>query len=219
MTRRLCLTGFFFLLASAGALAQDPVVTTHADPPPAEIADPIKGLLAAGGSRVAVGAKTLDFWWVKALPLAPAPAEVDWSSVEEGALVGAVRVSATYSDIRGKTIKPGVYTLRYGLQPADGNHLGVSPYREFLLISPAASDQSPAALGHDGAVNVSKQTTGVSHPASWSLDPPLAADAPLSIRKNDAGQKGVVFEVSVSRGGKDAGRLKFGLILVGSIQS
>ena len=56
----------------------------------------------------------------------------------------------------GAVIKPGVYTLRYGVQPDNGDHLGVSPHRQFLLISPAADDRNPAPQGHDGTVELSK---------------------------------------------------------------
>ena len=87
---------------------------------------------------------TLDFWFVTSLPLQAGGAP-SWQQTEEGTIVGAVRVSAVYRDIRGRTIKPGTYTLRYGIQPANGDHLGVSPFREFLLLSPAAADTPSTA--------------------------------------------------------------------------
>ena len=45
-----------------------------------------------------------------------------------------------------------------------------------------------------------------------------AGIAPLTLKKNDAGMTAVVFQVPVSRGGKETGSLKFGLVLVGQIQ-
>ena len=117
-----------------------------------------------------------------------------WSSVESGTLVGAMRVSGRFKEIRGKVVKPGVYTLRYGQQPQNGDHLGISPFREFLLISPAALDTDPKVLGFDGVVALSKQVIGTSHPASLSLDPPEdAPGAVLSTYKNESGHDGVVF--------------------------
>src|SRR5438552_3635868 len=205
------------ILIAAGARAQTPMVTTHSDAAPSELAAAIKTQLAPGGQQVAVGGKTLAFWWVKTLPLRGN--EIGWSSIEEGTLVGAVRLASTYNDMRGRALKPGVYTLRYGIQPADGNHLGASPTPEFLLLSPAASDTSAAALGHDGTIKISKLSIGLSHPAVWGLDPPIASGAPLSLKKNDAGMTAVIFEIPVTRDGKDAGALKFGLILVGEIQT
>ena len=121
--------------------------------------------------------------------------------------------------MRGRPLRPGVYTLRYAIQPADGNHLGASPNPEFLLLSPAGSDTSAAALGHDGTITISKLSIGLSHPAVWGLDPPIASGAALSLKKNDAGMTAVIFEIHVTREGKDAGALKFGLVLVGEIQT
>ena len=209
----------FTLVISTLAVAQDAVVTAHSEAVPAGLADGVRAVLAAGGQHVAAGTRTLDFWWVKTLPLAAGSSGVTWESVPEGTLVGAVQISANYPDIRGKTIKAGLYTLRYALQPENGDHLGVSPYRDFLLLSPAGVDTSAATLSHDDTVNLSKQSLGISHPATWSLDPPVATSAPSTVYKNDAGFTGVVFQVPVSRDGKDVGTLKFGLILVGSIQS
>ena len=208
----------FLVITCAAASAQTPAVSSHNDAVPAELADAIKTQLASGGQRADIGGKVFDFWWVKALPLRGGSPEIGWSAVEEGTIVGAVKLGAPYTEMRGRTIKQGVYTLRYGIQPADGNHLGASPNPEFLLLSPAAADTSSAALGHDGVIKVSKLTIGLSHPAVWGLDPPVASDAPLSLKKNEAGMTAVVFQVPVARDGKEAGTLKFGLVLVGQIQ-
>ena len=141
----------------------------HSDPPPVDISAAVSATLAPGGVRAAVAANTLTFWLVKQLPASA------WSELKEGSLVGAVRIEKDFRDIRGRVIKGGTYTLRYGIQPANGDHLGVSPYREFLLLSPAAHDNDPAPRGHDGTVEISKDTIGGSHPAVWSIDPPAFA--------------------------------------------
>src|SRR5438552_17552858 len=104
------------ILIAAGARAQTPMVTTHSDAAPSELAEAIKTQLAPGGQQVAVGGKTLTFWWVKTLPLRGN--EIGWSSVEEGTLIGAVRFASTYNDMRDRPLKPVVYTLPYGLPPA-----------------------------------------------------------------------------------------------------
>ncbi|HEX2445242.1 MAG TPA: hypothetical protein VHJ77_14955 [Vicinamibacterales bacterium] len=200
------------VLFSAGSLS----ATTLAEAPPPDLAPAVRALLAPAGARVTSAGTTLDFWFVKSLPL-QAGAAPSWQQAEEGTIVGAVRVSAVYRDIRGRTIKPGSYTLRYGIQPANGDHLGVSPFREFLLLSPAAADTDVKPTGHEGSVELSKQTIGGSHPAVWSLDPPALSEgaAPLSTRTNDAGHEAIVFEVPTSSGTP----LRFGLILVGKIDA
>jgi len=180
------------------------------DKPPAELAPAIVSLLGANGARVGVGDATLDIWWVQSIG-GDGPG---WSGVESGTLVGAIRVTGPFKEIRGKVVAPGVYTLRYGQQPQNGDHLGISPYRDFLLLSPAAVDKDSKALGFDGVVALSKQVIGTSHPASLSIDPPEdAPGAVLSAYKNDSGHDGVVFEVAR----KPSGTIRFGLIVSGLI--
>jgi len=177
---------------------------------PADLAPPILSLLQPSSARVAVGDATLDIWWVQSIG-GDGPG---WSGVESGTLVGAARVSGPFKEIRGKVVAPGAYTLRYGLQPQNGDHLGISTYRDFVLLSPASVDKDPKVLGFDGVVALSKQVIGTSHPASLSLDPPEdAPGAVLSTYKNDNGHDGVVFEVAR----KPSGTIKFGLIVSGLI--
>ncbi|HVB39113.1 MAG TPA: hypothetical protein VND92_11265, partial [Vicinamibacterales bacterium] len=157
----------------------------------------------------------------KSLPLAAGTSGApDWSQVPEGSFVGVVRTSDSFADIRGHSFKTGVYTLRYGVQPADGNHLGVSPYRDFLLVGPAADDATAAPLGHDGAIALSTKASGLAHPAVLSIDPPTTTQPVGSVMASepDMGLHSVIFEVPVSRAGADAGHLRFGLVLEGIIQ-
>lgn len=186
---------------------------------PTEIAEPVRALLGDASVTVARGANMLEFWWVKALPLESAPSGTPaWSNVADGSIVGALRIAKPLTDIRGLPIKPGVYTLRYTLQPQDGDHMGVSPYREFLLVAPAAEDMSAAPAGYKGAVALAKKTFGKSHPAALSLDPPASTATPGSIVTNDAGHTSVVFSVPAAAGGASKGSLTFGLMLVGTIE-
>ena len=198
------------LVATAPAFANGVTVTKHTNPAPAEIAAPIKEMLAQGGATAKIGENVIDFWWVKSLDVKTS----DWSGVGEGTLVGAMKVSAPFRDIRGRSMKAGTYLLRFALQPQNGDHLGVSPHREFLLATPAADDQSPNALGHDPAVELAKKSINISHPAVLSLDPPVSTQAPLTVTQTDAGHSAVVFEVPTAQG-----PLKFGLILVGLIEA
>ena len=182
--------------------------------PPKKIAAPLRSLLDDRGVRVTAGGATIDFWWVKALP-AKNGGSFSWSGVAEGTFVGAAQVTGKHEDIRGRPIREGVYTLRFGMQPQNGDHLGSSPYREFLLIIQAASDSDPQPTGHETTVELSKLTIKSSHPAIWSLDPPVADGQPLSIITNDSGHQAVIFEIGVSKGGKT----RFGLIMIGTIEA
>lgn len=195
--------------------AQELAVKPGASPVPSELAEPIRALLAEPSIAVSRGDVLLEFWWATQLPVKPgasgAPA---WAGIADGAVVGALRIDTPLPDIRGMSIKPGVYTLRYALQPQDGDHMGASPFREFLLVAPAAIDTAAEPAGYKGAVALAKKTVGKPHPASLSLDPPAASGDPGAIVTNDAGQKAVVVRLPVAGGGQ----LTFGLILVGRIE-
>lgn len=199
------------------AAAQEISVARHDEAGPTELSASVRDALAPGGTRAGIGSDSIDLWWVKQIvPGTGNPGiAVPWSRVAEGTLVGAVRFQGPFRDIRGRVIKPGVYTLRFAVQPANGDHLGVSPYREFLLVSPAAIDLDHGPLGYDGAVKLSKQAIGGSHPAMLSLDPPTTSDLPASVRTSDAGHKAVIIEVPLE-GGES---LRFGLVLAGRIEA
>jgi hypothetical protein len=217
--QRLALAAFFFfLLPSSFFLSAALTASRHTDPLPSELQAPVAAQLRPSGVRAAVNGATLSFWWSAGVPLSGAGG-VGWSAVPEGALIGAVRISQDFRDIRGRIMKPGIYTLRYGIQPDNGDHLGVSPHRQFLLVSPAADDKDPAPLGHEGTVELSKGAVGGSHPAVWSIDPPAATQPVLSIHKTDLDHQAIVVEVPAARDGKPAGALKFGIVLVGKIEA
>jgi hypothetical protein len=213
------LVGWCMLASTPAARGQDLAATSEAVAQPTEIAEPIRALLQTDATVVMRGATQLEFWWVKNIPLDTAPAaHPSWSNVPDGALVGAVRLGNAMSDIRGGPMKPGVYTLRFALQPQNGDHMGVSPYREFLLVAPAADDQSPDAAGFNGAVALAKKTLGKSHPAALGLDPPTTDQPPRAVVTNDEGHKGIVFSVPVTLQGKPAGSLTFGVTIIGQYE-
>lgn len=206
------------LVALAALLIQTPAIRPHTEAPPAELSDSIDAVLAAGGQRAIVDGKTLEFWWVKSLPLMPSSSGVAWEDVAEGTLVGAVSLPVAYTDNRDRPIAAGVYTLRFALLPLDGSHSGAAR-REVLLVCPADSDKSAASLGHDDAIDLAKETASAAPPAAWSLETTGADEQPLDVLKTDDDQTVIVFEVPVSREGTDVGRLRFSLVLVGTLRS
>ena len=129
---------------------QSITVTTATVSIPSELAPAVAQALASDVVTVTTGTTKLEFWWVKSLPLREgATGAPSWADVPDGSLVGALRLGASWSDIRGFTVRPGVYTLRFALQPQNGDHLGISPNREFLLPAPAADDLTPAPVGYE----------------------------------------------------------------------
>ena len=202
------------LALGPGLAAQAPTITTAPVAVPSEIAAPIAALLAPQVTTVTTSTAKVEMWWVTTLPLREGAKAPAWSEVAEGALVGAVRIGSGLNDIRGYTIRPGVYTLRFALQPQNGDHMGISPNREFLLLAPAADDTSTAPAGYDGAVELAKKAARRSHPASLSIDPPSASAPPLSATTNDLGHQVVIVSLPTSAGAP----LTFGLVVEGTIE-
>ena len=193
---------------------QPPTVTTAAVSRPAELAPAVSAALSTDVVTVTAGTTKLEFWWVKSLPLRDgASGAPSWSDVPDGSLVGALRLGATWTDIRGYTVRPGVYTLRFALQPQNGDHVGISPNREFLLPAPAADDMTREPVGYDGAVALARKSSRRAHPASISIDPPGSTARPLSAATNDLGHQIVIVSVPTSAGTP----LTFGLVVEGTI--
>jgi hypothetical protein len=208
------------LLAAGTTLSGQALTATKAAaPPPSDLAPAIAALLSPDAITVKVGEVPVTLWWVKALPLEAAPSgPPKWSDVSEGTLIGASTVGGAWHDIRGYVLKPGTYTLRFAMQPQNGDHLGVSPNREFLLLAPAAVDTAPGVTGAKGAIDLSKKAVNRAHPSALSLDPPIATQPALSPVANDIGLDGLVFAVPASFQGMPVGEITFGLILRGTIQ-
>jgi hypothetical protein len=84
--------------------------------------------------------------------------------------VGVISFPKQTTDFRGQSIKPGLYTLRYAVHPNDGNHLGISPNRDFLLMVPVSVDKDASAqMKFEDLVKMSKNASGTNHPAGLSL--------------------------------------------------
>ena len=93
---------------------------------------------------------------------------------QSGQLIGVIQVSGKkqFTDFRGQEIATGVFTLRYGKQPEDGNHIGTSDLADFLLALPAKFDKNPKTISQlDRLHEQSAKSAGATHPAIYSLLP------------------------------------------------
>ena len=105
-------------------------LTVAAADPPVEVAEPIRTALDGKVFRLSSGdAPFFEFWFRKELPLAKQSAggTLELDTVQEGTVLGILKVDAQRYDFRNEEIPHGVYILRLGIQPEDGNHLGVAP--------------------------------------------------------------------------------------------
>ena len=156
-------------------LAQSPALPTL------QVPSALADRLDPQGSRIVHGKDIVcDVWWLKSLPGVPSTSsqpDLLYSSLQPGALVGMLQfISPQAEDFRDQKLKPGLYTMRYAQIPQDGNHMGVSEYRDFILLSPMSADtQLDKALPFDDLVNLSRKATGTGHPAVISLGAPNPA--------------------------------------------
>jgi hypothetical protein len=142
--------------------------------------DALKKVLEAKGSRITIGDGTYcEIWLRTGVPVGKADAQGAVYTLAESALVGVLRVVKATTDFRGQAVNPGTYTLRYAVHPADGNHLGISPIRDFLAMVPAALDPNPDAQPKfDELMKMSAKVAGTNHPAVISLVQAEAGSAP-----------------------------------------
>src|SRR5437660_7592184 len=128
------LRSLFLLIMAAGA-AFSQYKAQPAGTPPADLAPSVAATLQKEGSKVVAGSGTAfcEIWFRTTAPSGPKTSEdaVSLPTIPQGALLGALRFPGKGADRRGQGIKPGVYTLRYVLQPVNGDHQGVAPQRDF----------------------------------------------------------------------------------------
>jgi hypothetical protein len=183
------------LLAAAPVWAADAKysVKTAKTAVPKEIKGPVAKVLSDRSVQVqdAKGKLVCELWLRKEVPAKAAAAQakngLTYQELEETTLLGAVRFVQPGSDYRKQKIKPGVYTLRLGLQPMDGDHMGTAPYPEFCLVVPADQDEKPDPYKDPKELqDLSTQATGTSHPGIFLLFPtPKAEDTPKLEDKGD----------------------------------
>src|SRR6266581_5270679 len=158
-----------FLIIMAAGVAFSQYKAESAGPPPPDLPASVSAILQKEGSKVVAGSTTFcEVWFRSAAPSGPKSTEegVSLPTIPQGALLGALRFPGRGSDRRGQNIKAGVYTLRYSLHPVNGDHQGVAPQRDFLLMVPAVDDPGPDAKpGFDELVKLSSKASGTPHPA------------------------------------------------------
>ena len=123
--------------------------------------------------RVRRGESVLaDFWLREELPERAPTGEmgIEFGSLPEGALVGLVRLSEPWLDYKKQPVRPGLYTLRYGVQPADGDHTGQTWFRDFLMLVRVDRDVfQPGGAQQEPVVEASKAVSSTTHPAVMAL--------------------------------------------------
>jgi hypothetical protein len=193
------------------AFAQNYKLETIATPAP-DLPAAYASVINSQGYRVnGPNGAWVEIWFRKTIPTGAKPSDPAITlPLTQGELIGVLRFPAAGYDRRGQTIKPGVYTLRYSLQPVDGAHQGSSPQRDFALMTPIALDSDPNAMpAFDALIEQSKKASNSPHPAVLSLETPSGSIFPALTKEGD---NDWVLNVQV-------GDLQLALIVAGKAQA
>jgi len=174
----LCVLG---LVCASGQAADHRVEPLKEAAPKADLSEGIASQLAPTGLRVIRGStrSVCDIWLCKEWAVkAPAKGDDVIYPFAPGQLIGVVRYARKGSDFRDQDISKGVYTLRYAQQPVNGDHIGTSPTRDFLLLVKASVDKSVAKIDYKKLTEASAEAVESTHPGLLSLQR-LKGDAPI----------------------------------------
>ena len=165
------------------------------------------------GVRLRDGSLHCEIWFRSDATILPKPiTEGAIYRFSESELIGVIRFPKPTADFRNQQLPAGSYTMRYEVSPNDGNHLGASATRDFVLLIPVAADKDPhAAYKLDGLVSLSSKASGTSHPAPMALASP-GENSPLSLTKTTEGFYVFSLRLKIERGEP----IPFAIIVEGS---
>ena len=226
LRRLTCVAGLLLgaaLGARAGAAPAYSIKTASDKAPPKELAEPVRKLLEGRCVQLldGKGAVLAEVWFRKDVPVKATEAQIKngltYKELPPSTVVGALRVPKGITDYRKQKIPAGVYTLRYGLQPMDGDHMGTAPYNDFLMASPAADDKKPDLLAVKPLHELSTKVTE-NHPAVFLLFPGKGAAKEPKLVARPGDHQVLLIRLNASSGGKKA-TLDIGLTLIGASTS
>lgn len=198
------------------ALAAEPKVETIGACSETAVSEAMRAELAPQGYRVTVDSGVLaNVWFRKVVP--QKSAGTDYSTLQPGTFVGVIQVPARGGDFRGQAVRPGIYTMRYQTIPQDGNHLGVSPTVDFVLLAPAAEDKDPkAVVAYEELIRLGKLAAGSGHPNPLYLAAP--SGTPPSFHTSGEGHGALVVKVRAQAAGGAEVDLPLALTLIGKAE-
>jgi hypothetical protein len=213
------------VLLSVRLAAADPAEYSFKEaetPPPKAVDKALVDLLGKKSFQFldAKGEMVCELWFRKDVP-ANATAQqlkngITFQEVQETTLLGVVQFARQVTDYRKQKIKPGVYTMRLGFQPSDGDHMGTAPYKEFCLLVPAEEDRKPGPLDSPKDLQErSTKATGGSHPGVLLLWPEKDPGEAPKVFSREGGCWVLALRLSASAK-NEKGLLILGLTLVGT---
>ncbi len=207
---------------AAAAEAATYAIKQASNPAPTEISEPVRRLLSDKSIQLVGGdgAVICELWLRKELPVKATPEQIKngltYREVEESTIFGGVRFEKEWTDYRKQKVKPGVYTLRLGFQPMDGDHMGTAPYPDFCLLIPANVDQKPGQMEAKELRELSAKANGGSHPTVLLLFPNEKPGPAAQLVDKGENTWVLMIKEPVSVEGKAAGEgMGLGLTLIG----
>jgi hypothetical protein len=199
---------------STAAKADDYKIEPVAALTDTKVPDTLRSTLENKGIRVLddQGKGLCELWLSKTIPTKKSEVSgANFAQIPEGTFIGIINFLSDSSDYRGQGIKPGFYTLRYGLILQDGNHQGVSPARDFFLACPITEDKNPSSqLKTEDLYKFSRLVTGTGHPSVWCLVLVSSKEGLPKVVKNESEQ--VVLELNIPAGSSGP---TIGMVIVG----
>lgn len=184
--RRIFAIGLLMLVGPPAAPAQKFMAETGA-PVPDSVPEATRALVVSEGVTVKSGEDAVVSFWMRSAAFDGDPASgfgVRFDNVPEGAFLGVAEFPERGSDFRDQAVPPGVYTMRFGLHPEDGNHMGVAPSRDFALLCPVAKDvEIEKNFDFDAIVELSA-AVGNPHPTVARIELPEGDSGP-NLWQND----------------------------------
>jgi len=177
------------VVASSPASAQDyRVEVIDAAPDADEISTELAGVLQTKGYRVIRGTSrtVCEIWLTKSWEVTS-----DFEATQErlypltqGQLLGVMHLPRRGKDFRDQSISSGWYTMRFALQPVDGNHVGTSLTRDFVVLIEAEKDAPDKTWDPMALMMASAEAAGSTHPAMLCLQK-SSEGAEAAVRHNE----------------------------------
>ncbi len=167
----------FLVLAFSLPLAAADFQASAGSPPPEGLAEALSSMLQSEGvAATGPDGKVAAEFWMRSSAFEGETMGgfgVRFDTIPEGALLGVVRFPDTGSDFREQNIKPGAYTMRFGLHPENGDHMGVAASRDFALLITVEADKDPAKnYEYETLTKLSMDSSGNPHPTIMRLELP-----------------------------------------------
>jgi len=168
------------LHAACSSPAAELTLKTADKEPPKELDAAIRVKLQSKAVQLLDGEKpAYEFWFSSEIPAQSKPASTAKALdvIKETTLIGAVSVPAAKRDYRDDELPAGVYTMRFVMQPQDGDHLGTAEYLYFAVLVSSKLDTKPDGItDYKPLVKASAKSGSGDHPVILSLRP-ASADA------------------------------------------